>query len=148
MFKILFILFLLIPALEIYLLIEVGGLIGAFPTIAAVFGTAVLGAYLLRMQGLSTLRRVQETLHRGEIPAVEMFEGAILLIAGVLLLTPGFFTDTLGFLALVPGLRRRFVIWLLRHVDIIQPISGARPPHEQPRSPRTIEGEFRREKDD
>ncbi len=147
MFKILFILFLAIPVLEIYLLIKVGGLIGAMPTVLAVIGTAVLGAYLLRLQGISTLRRVQETLQRGELPAVEMFEGVILLIAGALLLTPGFFTDTLGFLALVPGLRRRFVVWLLEHGNIIVQMPG-RPADEAPRGPRTIEGEYRRENDD
>ena len=147
MFKILFILFLAIPVLEIYLLIKVRGLIGAMPTVLAVIGTAVLGAYLLRLQGISTLRRVQETLQRGELPAVEMFEGVILLVAGALLLTPGFFTDTLGFLALVPALRRRFVVWLLEHGNIIVQVPGASP-NEPPRGPRTIEGEYRRENDD
>jgi len=92
-FQILFLLFLLIPLLEIYLLIKVGGIIGALPTVFIVVFTAVLGAWLLRIQGLSTLMRVRSTLAQGGIPAVEMLEGAVLLVAGALLLTPGFFTD-------------------------------------------------------
>ena len=146
MFRILFLLFLLIPILEIFILIQVGGLIGAIPTILAIIGTAVLGAILLRQQGLSTFRRVQSSISQGEIPAIEMMEGVILLITGALLLTPGFFTDILGFLGLVPQLRRVFIVKVLKHVNILQ-VNTSRATGQHTSSPRpdTIEGEFRRE---
>jgi len=152
-FQILFLLFLLIPLLEIYLLIEVGSVIGTLPTIFLVVFTAVLGALMLRVQGFSTLARLRRTMEQGGIPAVEMLEGAVLLIAGALLLTPGFFTDTLGFLCLIPPIRRRFINWGLRR--FFKPTGspggghGGRNTRSQPRhtGPRTIEGEYRREDD-
>jgi len=110
MFRLLFFLFLLFPLLEIYLLIRVGGLIGAGWTVFLCVSTAVVGAMLLRQQGFSTLSRVQATMARGEVPALEMLEGAVLLVCGVFLLTPGFFTDVLGFLGLIPPLRQAFVL--------------------------------------
>jgi UPF0716 protein FxsA len=79
-----------------------------------VIGTAILGAALLRTQGISTLAKVQKNINRGQLPATELIEGLILLISGVLLLTPGFFTDMFGFLALVPILRQRLAQILLR----------------------------------
>ncbi|MDX1610327.1 MAG: FxsA family protein, partial [Halofilum sp. (in: g-proteobacteria)] len=103
-------LFLLVPLVEIYVLIEVGTVIGALPTIALCVLTAVVGAGLLRVQGFQTMRRAQENLNRGEIPAIEMFEGVALAFGGALLLTPGFLTDAVGFLCLVPWTRR----WLIR----------------------------------
>ena len=105
MFKILFLLFLTVPLIEIYFLIQVGQHIGALSTILLCILTAALGAILLRIQGLLTLLRAQEKLRQGQIPADNMLEGLILLIAGVLLLTPGFVTDVIGFLCLVPSLR-------------------------------------------
>ncbi len=106
MFKILFILFLTIPLIEIMLLIEIGRVVGAVYTIALVIGTAALGAALLRNQGLATLAKVQLNMDQGNLPATELIEGLMLLIAGALLLTPGFFTDVFGFLVLIPALRR------------------------------------------
>ncbi len=145
-FRILFLLFLLVPLLEIYLLIKVGGIIGALPTVFMVVFTAVLGALLLRVQGFSTLARVRSTLERGGIPAVEMLEGAVLLVAGALLLTPGFFTDAIGFLCLIPSLRRAMIRRLLRNV-VMKGFGGPRGPAGGPHGPHTIEGEFRREDD-
>ena len=107
MFRILLILFLTVPLVEIAILIKIGKIIGAGYTIALVIGTAILGAALLRTQGISTLAKVQTNINRGQLPAIELIEGLILLISGVLLLTPGFFTDMLGFLALVPILRQQ-----------------------------------------
>jgi len=101
-FRILFLLFLCIPLIEIYLLIQVGEIIGALPTIFMVVFTAVLGVALLRWQGLVTLTRMQAAMARGELPAVTMIEGVFLLVAGALLLTPGFFTDAIGFALLIP----------------------------------------------
>lgn len=119
-FRSLFLVFLIVPILEIFLLIKVGGIIGAIPTILAIVATAAIGAFLIRNQGISTLNRVQNSMQKGEIPAIEMFEGLILLICGALLLTPGFFTDAIGFIALIPTTRRLFIIWALKHSNIIQ----------------------------
>ena len=118
MFRILLILFLTVPLVEIAILIKIGKVIGAGYTIALVIGTAILGAALLRTQGISTLAKVQTNINRGQLPAIELIEGLILLISGVLLLTPGFFTDMLGFLALVPILRQRLAQTFL--VNFIQ----------------------------
>lgn len=104
---ILLILFIGVPLLEIYLFAQVGDAIGALNTVALVILTAVIGVYMLRVQGLSTWMRVQQAMAQGQPPAIEMIEGLILLVCGALLLTPGFFTDTLGFLMLVPGLRHQ-----------------------------------------
>ena len=114
-FAVLLFLLLSVPLLEIYLLISIGRLIGAGSTVLVVILTAVLGAWLLRRQGLQTLARVQRATQNGEIPAVELVEGLILLTSGIFLLTPGFFTDAIGFACLVPGLRRRVASALLQH---------------------------------
>ena len=105
MFKLLFILFITVPLAELYLLIQVGGVIGVLPTIALCILTAGLGAGLLRLQGLMTLARIRQKLDQRELPATDLIGGAILLLSGMLLLTPGFLTDCLGFLCLVPGIR-------------------------------------------
>lgn len=152
-FRSLLLVFLLIPVIEIYLFIQVGSLIGAGWTIFIIIGTAVLGAYLLRIQGISTFNRVQTTLNRGEIPAIEMVEGLILLIAGALLLTPGFFTDTVGFLLLAPPLRKNLVIWALKNVNIMQTHQQhytyeGQYHRESDREHIVIEGEYKKEKDD
>ena len=141
-FRALLVLFFTVPLIEIYLLIKVGGLIGAIPTVFLVVFTAVLGAALLRQQGFATLVRVQSMLARGEIPAVEVLEGAIILIGGVLLLTPGFFTDTIGFLCLIPSLRRKLILWAIRR-GVIVAAGGGQPHHEH--QPRTLEGEYWRD---
>jgi UPF0716 protein FxsA len=99
------ILFIAVPVVEIGLFVQVGGLIGLWPTLAVVILTAVLGTALLRHQGLDTLRRVQESLAQDRMPLAEMFDGLCLLMAGALLLTPGFMTDAFGFLLFVPPFR-------------------------------------------
>lgn len=150
MFRILFTLFILIPLFEIYLLIKVGGIIGAIPTVFLVVFTALLGALLLRHQGLYTYAKVQTAMARGELPTMAMLEGLVLLIAGALLLTPGFFTDTLGFLALVPPLRQWLILKVLER-GVIRAM-GPRHPHGpygagKEKDSRTLEGEYRREDD-
>ncbi len=100
------IIFLVIPILEIYFLIKVSDLIEVFPTIILVILTAVIGAGLLRQQGLSTLARLQQNIGQGKIPAQEMIEGVLLAVGGALLMTPGFITDTIGFLCLIPFTRK------------------------------------------
>lgn len=113
MFRILFLLFLTVPLVEIYFLIQVGQEIGALSTVLLCILTAALGAVLLRIQGMLTLLRAREQLGRGEIPADKLLEGLILLISGVLLLTPGFVTDVIGFLCLVPSLRSLLAMKML-----------------------------------
>ncbi len=113
-FQILFLIFLFVPILEIYLLIEVGSQVGAFYTVLLVVGTALLGAALIRYQGLQTMKKIKDITSRGELPAVAMVEGLLLLIAGALLLTPGFFTDALGFLIVIPILRQQLAKNIIR----------------------------------
>ncbi|EGL54035.1 FxsA cytoplasmic membrane protein [Methylophaga aminisulfidivorans MP] len=127
MFRFLFLLFLIIPIVEIYVLIQVGDVIGALPTIFLVVATAVLGAFLLRLQGFQTLQRAQQSLASGQIPATEMLEGVCLVIAGAMLLTPGFVTDTLGFLLLIPNIRRLVIKHMAKNRRILytQNRSGA-----------------------
>ena len=106
---IIFLIFLAVPLVEIFLLIKVGNLVGAPWTIALVVLTALVGAWLVRLQGLSALNRVRRSAARGELPALELLEGLFLLAAGALLLTPGFFTDIVGFACLTPPLRRSLI---------------------------------------
>jgi UPF0716 protein FxsA len=108
MFPLIVFFFLAVPIIEIYLLIQVGQVIGAGWTVLLVVLTAVIGVWLLRIQGLSTLTRAQRRLQENELPAREILEGMALVVAGAFLLTPGFFTDTIGFLLLFPPTR----IWL------------------------------------
>ena len=140
-------LFLLVPLVEIYVLIEVGGIIGALSTIGLCVLTAVIGAALLRIQGFQTLRRAQDNLSRGEIPAIEMFEGVALAFGGALLLTPGFLTDTVGFLCLIPWSRRALIRAALRRMDVYYGPPGG--PGGPPGGRHyTIEGDFRRRDED
>ncbi len=112
MFPFLALAFLTVPIVEIYLLIKVGQVIGAGWTVALVVLTAIIGVWLLRLQGLSTLLRARHKLEHDELPAQELLEGVCLVIAGALLLTPGFFTDGVGFLLLLPPTRQ----WLVRRL--------------------------------
>jgi len=132
--------FLLIPLLEIYLLIEIGGLVGVYWTVAAVVGTALAGAALVRRQGLAALHRFRVAVGQGELPALTIMEGLVLLVAGALLLTPGFFTDALGFACLTPPLRRRFIQgWLATRL-----VPGAQNSSAGGTRGDPVEGEFRR----
>ncbi len=105
LFRFLFLLFVIIPIIEIYLLIEVGSRIGTINTILVIILTAALGTIMLRYQGLSTIARVQNSMQSGKLPASGLIEGLMLLVSGALLLTPGFFTDAIGFLCLIPAVR-------------------------------------------
>lgn len=134
------VLFIAIPLLELYILIQVGGLIGVVPTITICVFTAIAGAALLRYQGLRTITILQAKLAQGEFPAQDLLEGVILLVGGILLLTPGFFTDVLGFICLVPTCRS--AIARLFGKLIVQGSSTY-----SARRSMTLEGEFRREDD-
>ena len=140
-FQIIFLVVLIIPFAEIYLLLEVGSVIGAFWTIFLVVFTAALGAWLLRQQGFSTFRRSQESLRQGIIPAYEMIEGPIILLGGALLLTPGFITDLIGFACLVPSLRKKIAQYVLEK-HLIQASGVFR---EKTAKANVLEGEFHKE---
>lgn len=99
-------LFVTMPIIEIAVMLKVGDAIGWFTTLAIVILTAVLGTAMLRQQGLATLNKARQRLDAGEMPAQQLLEGMMLLVGGVLLLTPGFVTDTFGFLCLVPFTRQ------------------------------------------
>ena len=116
MFPVITVIFLLVPIVEIYLLIQVGQVIGALWTVFLVVLTAVVGVWLLKIQGMSTLMRAQEKMQTGQMPAQEMLEGMGLLLAGAFLLTPGFFTDTVGFLLLLPPTRAWLVSKFVAHL--------------------------------
>lgn len=98
--------FVAMPIIEIAVFIQAGELIGLWPTIGVVVLTAIIGTSLMRAQGLQTLAKAQSQMDQGEMPIGAMFDGICILVAGVLLLTPGFVTDTFGFLLLVPPLRQ------------------------------------------
>jgi UPF0716 protein FxsA len=105
-----------VPLLEIAVFIEVGGAIGLWPTLGLVVLTAIVGTWQLRLQGLATLNRARAQVDRGALPARELFDGACLLIAGALLLTPGFVTDAAGFLLFMPPVREALRGLLARHL--------------------------------
>lgn len=153
----LLLLFIIVPIVELYFLIKVGSIIGVFPTILIVIGTAVLGTALLKQQGLATLNRYQQSLAQGKMPTQELIEGLALVFGGALLLTPGFVTDAIGFLCLIPFTRQAVVRWLMRRVkmsgfavmqqrrSVHWSDMGGRPDEreeDRPAGGRTIEGEF------
>jgi UPF0716 protein FxsA len=140
MFKLLFLIFVIVPLLEIYVLLQVGSAIGALPTIAMVVFTAMLGVVLIRIQGFVTFMRFREKTLRGEMPAEEMFTGMALLLAGAFLLTPGFVTDSMGFLLLVPAFRRTILKRIMeRGMFAVHTQAGYQS------SQSTLEGEYRKD---
>ncbi len=154
-------LFIIIPLVELYVIIAVGEHIGAFWTVILVLLTAFIGVNLLRIQGMSTLMRAQQNMAQGQIPAMEMMEGIALAIAGVLLITPGFITDSIGFLCLIPASRRAIIRYMMTRSTVQTGFSGSsvefrsgqqyqQPPSDsvsavKKKPGRTIEGEYRRE---
>lgn len=108
----LFLAFTLIPLAELYLLIKIGSIIGAGTTIAVVLLTGFVGAYLARMQGMHTMNKVRMNMAQGIAPAGELVDALLILVAGVLLLTPGFLTDAAGLLLLIPPVRACIKTWL------------------------------------
>ena len=138
--RLLLLLFLVVPLAEIYLLIEVGSVIGAVATVGLVVLTAVVGAALMRAQGLATLLRARASMAKGELPALELLEGAVILVAGALLLTPGFITDATGFACLIPSVRQRLIL----AAPALRPSAPRRDRAHPGHGRRTLEGEFRR----
>ena len=148
-FPIVFMLFVAMPILEIFVLIQVGSSIGALATIAIVVLTAIIGTWLLRAQGLSTLGKARSRMAGGEIPAFQLLEGLALGVGGALLLTPGFITDAFGFACLFPPTRHLLVNSLSKRFTVAQfdtggftaPGGKSQPPPRKPSSGNTIDGD-------
>ena len=101
-----FIIFIGIPVVEIFLLIKIGGQLGALNTVALIFITAIIGIYFAKLQGIQTIRSGMINLYQNKIPIYEIISGASIAVAALLLIIPGFFTDTIGFLLLIPFTRK------------------------------------------
>ncbi len=114
--KLLF-LFIFVPIIEIYILIEAGRQIGVLSTVSLVILTGIAGAVLARSQGFQLLSRIQSDLQSGRVPAEEIFDGAMILAGGIVLLTPGFCTDLIGFILLTPVTRKHVKAWLRRWIE-------------------------------
>lgn len=156
---VIFLVFVIVPVVELSLLITVGGYIGTLPTVGIVLSTAFIGATLLRREGISTLTNARNKLESGQMPAMEMLEAVMLVIGGAFLLTPGFLTDIVGFSCLIPPIRRAIVNQLLKRsiIQVGQVNMFGNHPYNQPRQGRgqvnghqtrqgdTIDGEYRRE---
>ena len=147
-------LFLIIPIVEMYLLIEVAQRIDVMPTVGLVMLTAVVGVAMLRQQGLSTLTRGMSRLNQGELPAKEVFEGLLLAVAGAFLITPGFLTDSIGFMLAI-GPARQYLAVTLLHRFQFRSMSGFTSESTQGKhagernagkNPSVIEGEFKEKK--
>jgi UPF0716 protein FxsA len=158
--RFLLLLFIIIPVIEITVLINVGQAIGAWYTVGLVLLSAFIGVNMLRYQGLSTLARAQQRMNAGQIPGNEMVEGIVLAVGGALLLTPGFVTDVIGFLCLIPYTRKalarqvmsRFTVVAMSHrQNGVAPEDIINHGPDSPRSQNTdrngdiIDGDFRRE---
>jgi len=143
---ILFLIFVIVPIIEISILIQVGEYMGLIPTIALVLLTAVIGASLVRNQGIKTLLSAQQKIQQGQQPGQEMLEGVMLAVAGVLLVTPGFATDALGLLLLTPISRKAFANYFLTKMILRQasnnPFNGQGFGQKPNESEDIIEGEF------
>ena len=144
--------FIVVPMLELLLLIKIGQGIGALPTLALVIGTALTGAYIISRQSLTVVNRAMEALSQGRTPVEPVLDGLFLMVAGVLLLTPGLITDVLALALLVPPLRRQIaraaMRWALRrsnvHVETFTTDGGRRGWRPADEDGTIIEGEFER----
>lgn len=135
--------FIAVPMIEIALFIQVGGVIGIWWTLLIVLATAIAGSYLVRTQGLREMNNLQRSFSQMEDPTEPLANGAMILFAGALLLTPGFFTDIVGLSLLVPAVRRRAYLLLRSRIKFRTATTGHQPPHgtRQPQD-RVIDGEF------
>lgn len=143
---ILFLAFLLVPIIEIALFIQVGGFIGLWPTLGIVVATAFLGTWLVKTQGRMEMQRIRKSFETLDDPSEPLASGAMILVAGVLLLTPGFFTDAIGFALLLPPVRRTVFTYIRKHVTVTkvgmgQP-GGMPPGYEPPPRGDVIDGEY------
>ena len=109
-----FLLFIGLPALEIFLMIKIGGKIGALSTVSLIFLTAIIGVYFAKLEGIKTMRSGVRNLYQNKVPVYEMFSGASMAIAALLLIVPGFFSDTIGFLLLTPFTRKILISFFVK----------------------------------
>ena len=139
MFFYLLIIFIILPIIEISIFIQVGGFVGTFNTILIIFLTAAVGVYFVRQQGFRTFQKIAVELQNQQIPVQGMFDGLVILIAGILLVTPGFLTDIIGFLGLIPQTR----VFLLRIIKnlFLQRYSNAHKQYKKDMD-ETIDGDF------
>ncbi|SET70952.1 FxsA family protein [Thalassotalea agarivorans] len=153
MFQILFLLFIVIPIIEIAVIIQVGSILGVWPTVAIVILTAWLGAKNVRAQGIATMQKVQLKMAQGEMPSDDIVAGMLLLVAGVLLVTPGFVTDIFGLSLLIPQVRKNLINGVKKHVFVAQmqrngftqfESHNVYTTQEKSKQDRTIDGEFER----
>ncbi len=113
----LFVVFTVVPLVELYFLIKIGGYIGALNTILLIIGTAFVGAFLARLEGIRTIRQISHNLSQGIVPAEEMVDGLLILVGGILLITPGVLTDLFALFLLIPFTRTHFKRWLRKKFD-------------------------------
>ena len=139
MFFYLLIIFIILPIVEISIFIQVGGFLGTFNTILIIFMTAAVGVYLVRQQGFRTFQKIAVELQNQQIPVQGMFDGLVILIAGILLVTPGFFTDIIGFLGLIPY-TRVLLLTVIKNL-FLQRYSNAHKQYKQDID-ETIDGDF------
>ena len=148
----LFLILVAVPIIEIALFIEVGGWLGLWPTLATVILTALIGTVLLRAQGLAAISDLQRRVQSGQDPSPTIAHGAMILVAGILLLTPGFFTDGIGFLLLTPPVRVALIGYLKKRITLVHPGAHSSSqggfryrsnPHSNPHSnPGTVDGDY------
>lgn len=136
----LFLLFLIVPLIEIALFIQVGGFIGLWWTLAIVILTAALGTFLVRSQGLAVLAQLRGSLEELNDPTEPLAHGAMVLFSGALLLTPGFFTDAVGFALMVPGIRGKIYRFIRSRVTV-QTVQYGRP-QQTPQDPSIIDADY------
>lgn len=134
--------FIAVPIIEIALFIQIGGAIGTWPTLGIVVLTAILGTYLMRAQGRLALGNLQRSFSQLDDPTEPLAHGAMVLISGVLLLTPGFFTDALGFALLVPAIRSAVFHYLRKRIRVQSFTMGTRQEYHSKQDDDVIEGEF------
>ena len=113
-----FLLFIGVPALEVFLMIKIGGKIGALNTVSLIFLTAIIGVYFAKLEGIKTMRSGVMNLYQNKTPIYEMISGASIAIAALLLIIPGFFTDTIGFLLLIPFTRKILISFFVKKRNI------------------------------
>ena len=138
----LFALFIAVPLIEIALFIQVGGAIGLWSTLAVVVVTAILGTTLVRAQGMRALADLQSSFNSLNNPTEPLAHGAMILFSGALLLTPGFFTDAVGFALLVPGVRRAVMRYVATRVKVQSFTMGAQETHYRPANEDVVDGDF------
>ncbi|WP_294614087.1 FxsA family protein [uncultured Roseovarius sp.] len=140
----LFIAFIAVPLIEIALFIQLGGAIGLWPTLAVVVGTAMLGSWLIRRQGAIAMSNLRKSFSDLDDPSEPLVHGAMILFAGALLLTPGFFTDAIGFSLLVPGVRSAVFNFIRARITVERFEMGGQGPRDprRPPHPDIIEGEY------